>query len=201
MQITRRPRPPPRPSRFNRNLRFARRSVDDRREENIPEVGRLREEFDGDKRAFRAELRRPHDVNFHGLLRLGIFEHELGALGQRLRHDDHGAVGADGVRNSVNRLTLAVCTPKMQLYGNAQQNSLRAAALFGGQGTRQAGPDGAGVCRLMGRRRFQSSNPQKSISGATNSIPYSQPSGRGLPFHTTTAALLDPVARLVSATR
>ena len=42
--------------------------------------------------------------------------------------------------------------------------------------------------RLMLRVGFHSSRPQKSMSGAISSIPYSQPSGRAPPFQTTTAA-------------
>lgn len=61
--------------------------------------------------------------------------------------------------------------------------------------------DFVGADRFEVRLRFHSSSPQKSISGATSSTPYSQPSGRGMPRQTMTAALLVSVARFVSARR
>jgi len=85
---------------------------------------------------------------------------------------------------------------------HAKQHTLRAAPFFRRQRSRQARfwP----VSRIRARsgwRLFHSSSPQKFISGETSSIPYSQPSGRGFPFQTTTEALLMPEARFVSDKR
>ncbi len=63
-------------------------------------------------------------------------------------------------------------------HGHPQQNTLGAAALLSGRLPRQRGT------HRLSRRRFRihywlhRSSPQKSISGATSSTPYSQPSGR-----------------------
>lgn len=91
------------------------------------------------------------------------------------------------------------CAGNLHHHRNPEQHALRAAAFFRCRWTR--GNDSLGPGRLTVRLRFHSSSPQKSISGATSSTPYSQPSGRGTPRQTTTAALLVSVARLVSARR
>src|ERR1700758_5213961 len=88
-----------------------------------------------------------------------------------------------------------------QANGNTKQDPLCASALFRSEGARQSRLHGIGRVLPGSDRRFHSSIPQKSMSGATSSIPYSQPSGRGFPFHTTTEALLVPVAKLVSDRR
>src|SRR2546421_12784230 len=170
--------------------------VQDGRKENIPKVRRDDGKLDRDHGAIRAKLRRTDNSRFDGLLSFHIFNRNLGSLRQRFGDHDESAVGADGVRESFKNLRLA---GNLHLDGDLQQHALRATALFAGQRTRQAGLYVRLYCSVR-CRRLHSSKPQKSKSGATSSMPYSQPSGRGFPFHTTTAALLEPVARFVSAT-
>src|SRR6202045_5319515 len=93
-------------------------------------------------------------------------------------------------------------------HRHTQENALGAAALFGRWlARRQGGTHATYRTGFRVRRRFHvlcgfhSSSPQKSISGATSSTPYSHPSGRWLPFHTIMAALLVSVARLLRARR
>src|SRR5439155_23394677 len=117
----------------------------------------------------------------------------LGSLRERFRDDDQCTVSADGVCDAVVDLRLA---GNVHFDGDLQQDPLRAAALFVRQRTSKAGFYGVCSMRCGG---LHNSNPQKSMSGATSSMPYSQPSGRGFPFQTTTAALLEPVARFVRA--
>ncbi len=135
------------------------------------------------------------------LLRLGVFEDELGPVGHTFFQDNHAAGGADGVRVARDRFRPI---GKVHVDGNADKDALGAAALFG-RGlavltrTDVCGPGlraGLGMGQIL-----QSSIPQKSISGAMSSTPYSQPSGRELPFQTMTAALLVPLERLVRAMR
>src|ERR1700687_2558217 len=173
-------------------------------EDDIPELGRGRQELDGNERALLVHLRRANNIHFHALLRSWIFEGELSALGDAFGKNNHGPAGANGVSKSFDRLGVF---GKVGDHGHTQENTLRAAALFGGRlpsycGTHPADRAGFRVRRRFHvRRGFHRSIPQKSISGATNSTPYSQPSGRWLPFHTMIAALLVSETRLVRASR
>src|SRR5260370_32913841 len=111
------------------------------------------------------------------MMRFCIFEDELGALGNALGKYDHGAGGADRVRKTMDRLWLF---GKVDDHGHTQENTLRATALFGSWLPRHRGTHGAYRTGFRVRRRFhvlrgfQSSRPQKSISWAMSSIPYSQ---------------------------
>jgi hypothetical protein len=103
------------------------------RKEDIPELGRGSEELDGNERAFLIELRGAHDVDFHFLLGFRIFEDEFCARGQTFGEDDHAAGGADRVGEAGDRLGLVLrLVLKVSNDGYAQQNTLRAPALFGG---------------------------------------------------------------------
>src|SRR5580693_4305571 len=163
------------------------------RENNIPEQRRRSQKLHRDQRAVLVQLRRPHYVHFHTLLRLGVLYNELCARCHAFRKDDHGPAGADRMRKALNSLRLAL---HVHQHAHPQQHALRAAPFFGGGLPRQSRTHATHGARFRVRRwfhvrhRFQSSSPQKSISGATSSIPYSQPSGRSLPFQTMTAALL-----------
>ena len=138
-----------------------------------------------------------HNTRFNFGLRLGILEGDFGAFRKPLRKNQHPATGADSVRCALDRLLLAF---HLNQDANPEQNTLRSAAFLGRGRTR--GNHSMSAVRLgVGLRFYHSSSPQKSISGATSSTPYSQPSGRGMPRQTTMAALLVSVARLVSARR
>src|SRR5882672_10355632 len=176
---------------------FGNRSVQDRRKENVPEVRGNGAEFHGDERAVRVKLRRTYHCRFDGFLSLHVLDRNLGSLRKRFRNDDQCTVGANRVRVTLENLRLA---DDVNLDSDPQEDALRAAALFRGQRARQAGLDVRSLAYFVLCRGLHSSKPQKSKSGATSSMPYSQPSGRGFPFHTTTAALLEPVARFVRAT-
>src|ERR1051325_4418525 len=181
-------------------------SIDVGRKEDVPEVGCGSGEFNGDERAFLIELGWAHDVDFDFLLRTRILKDEFRSCFQALRKNDHAAGGADGVRGTVDGLVLAF---QVNPHRNAQEDALRATALLSRRLALQSGPYArrlAGPWMLHprpcpGYRWFHSSRPQKSISGATSSTPYSHPSGRDWPLQTMMAALLDFVARLVRATR
>jgi len=164
------------------------------REDDVPEERGGRQELDGKEGAFLVQLRRTDDVDLDLLLGLRIFDDEFGALGQAFGKNDHGAGGTDGVCEAVDGFRIA---SDVSDNGHAQQDALGAAAFLGGGLPVERGAghiDGAG---LRVRRRFHcgkrlhSSNPQNSISGAISSTPYSQPSGRELPFQTIMAALLE----------
>jgi hypothetical protein len=177
---------------------FFRRSVDSRWKENSPKIWGWRCELDGNQRAFVAHLWRTHDPGFDLALRLGILDSDHGAFADAFRKNQHGAAGTDGMRVAFERVRFA---GYLDDNSYPQQRALGAAAFFGRGRTRGHNP-GRGVGRFSVRLRFyHSSSPQKSISGATSSTPYSQPSGRGTPRQTTTAALLVSVARFVSARR
>lgn len=149
--------------------------------EDVPELREGGGEFDGNQRAFGIELGRTHDVRFDFFLGLGIFDGELGAVGQALGQDDHGAIGADGVGDTVKRVGFA---RDVHEHGHPEEDTLGATALFIGLGSHGIGAAfdlrSVGLRRSGGRgdggllRRRHSSNPQKSRSGATNSMPYSQ---------------------------
>lgn len=174
-------------------------------EKHIPKMRRRSSKFDGHQRSFAGDLRRSHHSSLHHHLRLRIFHGNLRTFRQGLWNDNHRPVGVNGMREPIHRRL----PRNVQHYRHAQQHALRAAPFFSGGLTCQPGfraipriglavrPDRG----LSINQRAHKSIPQKSISGATNSIPYSQPSGRGLPFQTTTAALLLSVAKLVSARR
>lgn len=145
-----------------------------------------------------AHLRRTHDLSFNLALRLGIFDSDHGAFAESFWKNQHSAAGTYGMRVAFESVLFAG-----DLHDNSypQQRALGAAPLFCCGRTRGNNP-----ARGLGRfsiwlRFYHSSSPQKSISGATSSTPYSQPSGRGTPRQTTTAALLVSVARFVSARR
>src|ERR1700688_205343 len=144
-----------------------------------------------------AHLRRTHYASFHLALGLWIFDGNYSSLGETLRKNQHRAAGADRMGMAFKGTRFA---SDLHHNANPKQDALGAAALFGRGRTRRYNP-GGGVGRFEIRLRFHSSSPQKSISGATSSTPYSQPSGRGTPRQTTTAALLVSVARFVSARR
>src|SRR5262249_44458105 len=176
--------------------------IHDRREENIPEGWRRRQKLHGNQSAIVAHLSRTHHAGFHRLLQLWILPRNARAFSQALRQDQHSPVFTHRVRRTLN----GGFAGNVHGHGDLHQHTLRAAAFF----RRQVAGDGAtlylgwvartgcGHCRTVG---FHSSSPQKSMSGAISSTPYSQPSGRLLPFHTTTAALLDCVAKFVRARR
>src|SRR5260370_37271265 len=143
-------------------------------------------------------------VHFDALLRFRIFEDELSTLWNTLAKNDHGAGCAHCVSKPLDSLGVI---RDVDEHGHLEENALRAAALFSGRLPRRGGAHAShrtGVCVRWGleiRTGFHRSSPQKSISGATSSTPYSQPSGRWLPFHTIIAALLVWEIRLVSASR
>jgi hypothetical protein len=133
-------------------------------------------------------LRCAHDTYFNAILGRGMFECKLGAHRITFRHQQHRASLTDRMRFHFHWFCLI---RDMQEYLHAQENPLSAASFFS-RGlpikSRTRASSGRAIDVSV---RFHSSNPQKSISGATNSMPYSQPSGRALPFHTTTAALVE----------
>ncbi len=163
-------------------------------EDDVPEERGRRQEFDGKEGAFLIQLRGPNNVDFDPLLSLGILEDEFGALGQAFGKNDHSAGGTDGVSEAADGIRIA---SDVSDNGHAQQNALGAAAFFGGGLPVERGAGRIDGARLgVGRRfhsgkRLHSSRPQNSISGAISSTPYSQPSGRELPFQTIMAALLE----------
>ncbi len=170
-----------------------------RRKVDTPEGGHGCAELERNQGAFRSELWRADDLGLDNLLGLRIFHQDLIPLHERLGKDDESAIFAHRVRHGLDGLRFS---RHADVDRYAKENALRAASLF--RGGRARGYDPRRGLEMSGpsiKIRFHSSSPQKSISGATNSTPYSQPSGRGLPFHTMTAALLAPVARLVSARR
>ena len=145
-----------------------------------------------------AHLRRAHHARLDLALGFGIFDRDCGSFGQTLWKNQHTAAGAHGMCMALESIRFASHS-NFDLY--LKQDALRAAALFG-RGRAVSNNSGGGVGRFgVWLRFYHSSSPQKSISGATSSTPYSQPSGRGTPRQTTTAALLVSVARLVSARR
>jgi len=150
-------------------------------EADIPELWERRSELNGHEGTLGVHHRRADDVGFHLFLGLGILNGNFGAGGQALGQDDHRPAGADGVRGAVNGIGFAF---EVHENGHPKEHTLSAAALFIGLRTNRVGAAldvrGSGGTEC-GRRRFwhgrHSSNPQKSISGATSSMPYSQPSG------------------------
>ena len=175
------------------------------REKHIPEMRRRGRKFHRHQRSFAGDLRRSHHASLHHHLRLRIFHGNLRAFRQRLWNNNHRPVGVYRMREPAKRWL----SRDVDHHRHAQQHALRAAPFFRGGLTCQPGLGTVSRIRMAVRpdrgfsinQRTHNSIPQKSISGATNSIPYSQPSGRGLPFQTITAALLLSVARFVSARR
>ena len=150
-----------------------------RREENVPELRRRSGELDGNERTLGIHLRRPHDVGLDTLFCLGVFNRELGPRRQTFSKNNHAAARADRVRKALNRVGFA---GEMDQNGHAKQHALRAAPLLVGLRTNGGGAAfdlhaGHGLRCVRFLKRCQSSNPQKSKSGATSSTPYSQPSG------------------------
>ena len=135
-------------------------------------------------------------MGFHRFLRGDIFDGDFGSLGKRFCENYQRPSGTYRVSRTFESLA-----GNFYAHRNPQQHPLSATPLFGGQRPGQSGLRGIWSELSIRSWRFHSSIPQKSMSGASSSIPYSQPSGRGLPFHTTTEALLVPVARLVSDRR
>jgi hypothetical protein len=177
---------------------FFERSIDRRWKENAPKIWGWRRELNGNEGPFVAHLRRTHDPSFDLALRFGIFDSDHGAFAEAFWKNQHGAAGTDGMRVAFVRVRFA---GDLHNNSNPQQHALSTAPLFRRGRTRGNNP-ARGLGRLSVWLRFyHSSSPQKSISGATSSTPYSQPSGRGTPRQTTTAALLVSVARFVSARR
>src|SRR5439155_12869699 len=130
-----------------------------------------------------------------------IFQDELGSLSQTFAKNDHPARGANRVRKSFHGLRII---GDVRNHRHLQQHALRASPFFRRRLAAQRGTRAAHAshCTRFGVwRRFHSSSPQKSIAGATSSMPYSQPSGRWLPFQTTIAALLVCEIVFVSASR
>lgn len=162
------------PSRSDASIRVGRK-VD------IPELRRGRQELHGNERAFLVELGGAHHVDLDLLLGPGIFENEFRSRFQTLSKDDHATGGADGMCRAFNGLVPAL---QVNPHGDAQEDALRSAALFRCGLALQSGarrvrlPRAVAQAGSVVRTRLHSSSPQKSISGATSSTPYSQPSGR-----------------------
>src|SRR5580704_14211990 len=170
------------------------------RKKHIPENGRRRHKLHRHQRSFARNLRRASNSRFHLIPRLRILNRQLRSFRQRFRQYDHRPARTHRVRIPRDRLLAR----HVDRHRNPQQHALRAPPLFRCRRTIQRRSHRRRRCRrrLRIRQRFHSSSPQKSISGATNSTPYSQPpSGRCVPFHTITAELLVSVATLVNARR
>src|SRR5258707_11300756 len=173
-------------------------SVDLRGENDIPELGGGGKKLDRHERTFLIHLRRTDHVHLDFLLGLWILDNELGALRKALGKNNHRPCGAHRMCKSLDWLGLLV---NMDERRHPQENTLGATAFFGGRLPRQCGTHPSHRTGFRIRRRFHRSITQNSISGATSSMPYSQPSGRWLPFHTTIAALLVSEILLVRASR
>src|SRR6266849_7331656 len=72
-------------------------------EEDAPEVGRRRKEFDDDEGTFVSDLRRTKNFGFDLYPDLGVLEDDLGSIRNRLGKDEHGAGGADRMSNAIER--------------------------------------------------------------------------------------------------
>jgi hypothetical protein len=120
-------------------------------EDNVPEERGGRQELDGNERAFLIHLRRTDDVDLDALLRFWVFDNELGALGQAFGKNDHGAGGADGVREAVDGFRFA---SEVNDNGHTQQDALGAAALFGGGLPGQRGAHSGSCAGFRVVRRF-----------------------------------------------
>lgn len=117
-------------------------------------------------------------MGIDALLRFWIFDGELSARRQTLGKNDHGTASADGVRETLDRIIFA---RQMDKDGHPEKNALSAATLFIGLRTDSGGTaldlHAGRSLRSVRFLRSHSSNPQNSMSGATSSTPYSQPSG------------------------
>ena len=126
-----------------------------RGEEDIPELGRGRGEFDGDERALGVHDGWTDDVSLDLFLGLGILDGKFGASGEALGENDHGSAGADGVGGAVNGIGLAL---DVHEDGHPEKNTLSAAALFIGLRARSGGAAldvrGSGTSSGCGRRGF-----------------------------------------------
>ena len=118
------------------------------REEDIPELGGRGGELNGDEGAFGTEDWRTNDVSLHFFLGLGIFHGNLRARGQAFRKNDHGAIGADGVREAVHGIGFS---RQMNQHRHPEQNTLGAAAFLRGLRTRSNGAPLHRVNRRSGR--------------------------------------------------
>jgi len=175
------------------------RLVNDRREEHIPEVRRRHRKLDRYQRTIGSGLGRARHMRFDLSLRCDILNGDFRSLRERLSQRNQRASRTDSVSGAFDGLAFP---GDLDSNRHTKQHTLRAAPLFRSERARQARL--RPVSRIRSRSGwwlFHSSNPQKFISGETSSIPYSQPSGRGLPFHTTTEGLLIPDARFVSDRR
>jgi hypothetical protein len=83
-------------------------SVDAGREDDAPEAGGGRGEFDGNEGAFAGNLRRARDSGLDAFLRLGIFDDDLGSDGERIGENDQTAIFADGVSDAADRFYLSL---------------------------------------------------------------------------------------------
>jgi len=92
-------------------------------------LGRGGQKFDWNERASLAELRGPYHIHLDALLRFGIFERKLRACGEALGKNNHGAAGADRMRESVDRIRL---TREVNDDRHAQQDALGAPAFLRG---------------------------------------------------------------------
>ena len=131
-------------------------------------------------------------------LRGDVLDGDLRSLWKRLGQSNQRARGTHSVSGAFDGQGLP---RNFNSNRHAKQHPLCAAPLFRRQRPRQARFWPVSPIRARCGWRFQSSIPQKFMSGETNSIPYSQPSGRGFPFQTTTEALLTPDARFVNDRR
>src|SRR6266849_1221248 len=96
-------------------------------EEDAPEVGRRRKEFDDDEGTFVSDLRRTKNFGFD-------LDHDLGSIRNRIGKDQHGAGGADRVSNAIEGGRLP---DDVHEDTNPEQGTLSAATLFGGRRARR----------------------------------------------------------------
>jgi hypothetical protein len=149
-----------------------------------PEIGGRLLKFHGDQESFRGALRRAGHTHRFALSRHLVLDFKSCFRRQVDGRADHGAVDIDGNRIGGNGFRLSL-RRVVEHERDADHYALATpAALVQGIVT-AAGMNGLGE----GLHGAHSSSPQKSISGSINSIPYSQPSTRSLPFHTITPGL------------
>ncbi len=103
-------------------------------EEDAPEVGRRRKEFDDDEGTFVSDLRRTKNFGFDLDPDLGVLEDDLGSIRNRIGKDQHGAGGADRVSNAIEGGRLP---DDVHEDTNPEQGTLSAAPLFGGRRARR----------------------------------------------------------------
>jgi len=124
-------------------------------EEDIPELGRGRGEFDGDEGALGVHDGGTDDVSLDPFLGLGIFDGKFCAGGQALGENDHRSAGADSVRGAVDGIGFAL---DVHEDGHPEKYTLSAAALLIGLRARGGGAAldvrGSGTSSGCGRRGF-----------------------------------------------